>query len=207
MVTTVEMAGLEESPLRVSTTPDRDACWGLLERLAASPQLKRSVRLQELLFYIGKRYLKDGCERVHEQEIGSQVFKRPDSYDTSFDNIVRTNVSDLRKRIENILPCRGSARAVDPGDPPRRLHASLSLTRHRSRCTTRAGNGKSRLQARRSPASRDSIAGCAGPPLDVCGPGDDLRVQRRLCHWLLRFSGINCTPFIRRCSHGSRNPP
>jgi hypothetical protein len=42
----------------------------------------------------------DGCGRVHEQEIGSQVFKRPDSYDTSFDNIVRTNVSDLRKRIE-----------------------------------------------------------------------------------------------------------
>src|ERR1700691_4195096 len=94
------MAGLEESTLRLSDTPNRDACLALLERLGASTQLRRSARLQELLFYIGKRYLMDGCGRVHEQEIGSQVFKRPDSYDTSFDNIVRTNVSDLRKRIE-----------------------------------------------------------------------------------------------------------
>jgi hypothetical protein len=102
------MAGLEESTLRLSNTPDRDACWALLERLAASTQLKRSVRLQELLFYIGKRYLEDGCDRVHEQEIGSQVFKRPDSYDTSFDNIVRTNVSDLRKRIETYFQSEGA---------------------------------------------------------------------------------------------------
>jgi hypothetical protein len=102
------MAGLEESTLRLSGTPDREACWALLERLAASTQLKRSIRLQELLFYIGKRYLKDGCDRVHEQEIGFRVFKRPDSYDTSLDNIVRTNVSDLRKRIETYFQSEGA---------------------------------------------------------------------------------------------------
>ena len=104
----VDMAGLEESILRLSSTPDKEACWALLERLAASAQLKRSVRLQELLFYIGKRYLKDGCDRVHEQEIGFQVFKRADSYDTSLDNIVRTNVSDLRKRIETYFLSEGA---------------------------------------------------------------------------------------------------
>lgn len=94
------MAVQEKSATRRSGLPDTEVCWALLERVAASAQLKRSTRLQELLFYIGKRYLRDGCDRVHEQEIGAQVFKRPDSYDTSFDNIVRTNVSDLRKRIE-----------------------------------------------------------------------------------------------------------
>lgn len=102
------MAELEESTLRPSNTPDRDVCWALLERLAGSVQLRRSARLQELLFYIGKRYLKDGCDRVHEQEIGAQVFKRPDSYDTSVDNIVRTNVSDLRKRIETYFQSEGA---------------------------------------------------------------------------------------------------
>lgn len=56
--------------------------------------------MRELLLYVGKRSLKEGCERIHEQEIGSKVFGRPDSYDTSFDNTVRTSVSDLRKRIE-----------------------------------------------------------------------------------------------------------
>lgn len=89
-----------ESAVRLNDLPDSQACWALLERVAASAQLRRSARLQELLFYIGKRYLKGGCDKVHEQEIGAKVFKRPENYDTSFDNIVRTNVSDLRKRIE-----------------------------------------------------------------------------------------------------------
>jgi len=102
------MQGLEESTVRSNGTPDPDECWALLERVAASAQFKRSVRMQELLFYIGKRFLRDGCERVHEQEIGSQVFKRPDSYDTNFDNIVRTNVSDLRKRIETYFQLEGA---------------------------------------------------------------------------------------------------
>jgi len=87
--------------------PDVDACWALLERIAASALLKRAARLQELLFYLGKRSLRDGCDRVHEQEIGAKVFRRPDSYDTSADNIVRTNVSDLRKRIEMYFHSEG----------------------------------------------------------------------------------------------------
>jgi hypothetical protein len=97
-----------ESSLRLSGLPDQEACWALLERVASSAQLRRSARLQELLFYIGTRYLKDGCDRVHEQEIGAQVFKRPESYDTGLDNIVRTNVSDLRKRIEAYFQAEGS---------------------------------------------------------------------------------------------------
>jgi len=96
-----------ESAVRLNDLPDAQACWALLERVAASAQLRRSARLQELLFYIGKRYLKDGCDKVHEQEIGAKVFKRPESYDTSFDNIVRTNVSDLRKRIEAYFHSEG----------------------------------------------------------------------------------------------------
>ena len=87
--------------------PDSDKCWALIERVAASSQLKRAPRLQELLFYISKRSIKEGCDRVHEQEIGSQVFGRPESYDTSYDNIVRTNISDLRKRIEHYFNSEG----------------------------------------------------------------------------------------------------
>lgn len=90
----------EDSTERTGESPNSAACWALLERIAASEQLRRAVRLQELLFYMGRRSLKEGCERIHEQEIGASVFRRPVSYDTSADNIVRTNVSDLRKRIE-----------------------------------------------------------------------------------------------------------
>jgi hypothetical protein len=87
--------------------PDSEKCWALIERVAGSSQLKRAPRLQELLFYISRRSIKEGCERVHEQEIGTQVFGRPETYDTSYDNIVRTNISDLRKRIEHYFNSEG----------------------------------------------------------------------------------------------------
>ncbi|NYF77949.1 hypothetical protein [Granulicella arctica] len=79
---------------------DSKTCWSLLERVASSSQLKRAVRLRELLLFVGRRSLKDGCIQVREQEIGIEVFGRLQAYDTAVDNIVRTNVSDLRKRIE-----------------------------------------------------------------------------------------------------------
>ncbi|HEV2484904.1 MAG TPA: hypothetical protein VGT08_05175 [Terracidiphilus sp.] len=85
-----------------------ESCWALLERVAASKQLRHAVRLKEILFYVGKRSLKDGCARVHEQEIGFNVFRRSASYDTAVDNIVRTNVSELRKRIEAYFNSEGS---------------------------------------------------------------------------------------------------
>jgi hypothetical protein len=94
--------------VRTEQLPDAESCWALLERVAASAQLCRKARLKELLFYIGKRSLVDGSNRVNEQEIGSNVFNRPESYDTNVDNIVRTNVSDLRKRIEAYFNSEGS---------------------------------------------------------------------------------------------------
>lgn len=80
--------------------PDPEVCWALLERVAASGQLRRAARLRELLLYIGRRTLKDNCSRIHESEIGSAVFERPADYDTSVDTIVRVNVTELRKRVE-----------------------------------------------------------------------------------------------------------
>lgn len=103
-------AGRTENETR--TAPDTEACWELLERVAASPHLRRAVRLRELLLYIGKRSLKDGCARLQEHEIGSSIFHRPTSYDTSFDNIVRTNVSDLRRRIEAYFNAEGSSETL-----------------------------------------------------------------------------------------------
>lgn len=91
---------------------DAEVCWALLERVASSPQLRRATRLKELLFYVGHRAIREGCAEIHEQEIGSKVFGRNDSYDTSFDNIVRTNVSDLRKRIEAYFSADGARESV-----------------------------------------------------------------------------------------------
>src|ERR1700678_806286 len=89
-------------------SPDPETCWALLERVVASTRFQRATRLREFLLYVGRRSLKEGCDQIHEQEIGSEVFGRPDAYDTSVDNIVRVNATELRKRIEDYFESEGS---------------------------------------------------------------------------------------------------
>jgi hypothetical protein len=87
--------------------PSPESCWELLERVVASSQLKQAGRMRELLIYVGQRSLKEGHDQIHEQEIGCVVFGRPQGYDTALDNIVRTNVSYLRKRIDAYFESEG----------------------------------------------------------------------------------------------------
>lgn len=97
---------------RINRAPNFDANWALLERIASSVHLRRAARLQELLFYIGKCSLKEGYDKISEQKIGVEVFGRPEGYDTSSDNIVRTSVSELRKRIEAYFESEGRGETV-----------------------------------------------------------------------------------------------
>jgi hypothetical protein len=99
---------MREPLLQIRELPDTGTCWALLERVASSSYVKRAARLQELLFYLGKCSLKDGLDTVHEQKIGVEVFGRSGDYDTSDDNIVRTNVSELRKRVEAYFEGEGA---------------------------------------------------------------------------------------------------
>jgi len=103
---------MTEPVLQIQEQPAPDVCWGLLERIASSVYVKRAARLQELLLYLGKSSLKDGCETIHEQKIGVEVFGRSADYDTSDDNIVRTNVSELRKRVEAYFEGEGANEAL-----------------------------------------------------------------------------------------------
>ena len=80
----------------------------LLDRVSRSPQLRRASRLRELLLYIGKQSIELGRTELHEQEIGTAVFGRPPSYDTSQDNIVRVNATELRKRLESYFATDGA---------------------------------------------------------------------------------------------------
>jgi hypothetical protein len=92
--------------------PNLKTCWAVLERVAESSQLRRAPRLREFLFYVGRRSLREGCEQIHEQEIGIQVFGRPATYDTNLDNIVRVNATELRKRIAAYFESEGLGEPV-----------------------------------------------------------------------------------------------
>jgi hypothetical protein len=90
------------------TVPDSTTCWALVERVADSAKVVRAARLRDLLLFVSRRSLKEGCDQVREHEIGTEVFGRPKGYDTNVDNIVRANVSELRKRIEAYFESEGA---------------------------------------------------------------------------------------------------
>ncbi len=100
------MATLVSPSQQVEIGPDE--CRDLLLRVVKSQELKRSARLRELLLYLGKRSLKSPNANIREQEIGAAVFERPEDYDTNIDNIVRVNISELRKRLAHYFSGEGA---------------------------------------------------------------------------------------------------
>lgn len=82
-----------------TTTPPTE--WReLLHRVAAAPRFQKSKRLRELLLYLGEHSLHDPAYTLREQEIGVDVFGRSADYDTSHDTLVRVQVSQLRKKLQ-----------------------------------------------------------------------------------------------------------
>jgi len=106
-----------------------DASWDLLLRVVNSQELKRSLRLRELLLYLGKRSLKSNIASIREQEIGTAVFGRPEDYDTGIDNIVRVNVSELRKRLAHYFQDEGAEEPIII-EIPRGGYFPVFLCRH-----------------------------------------------------------------------------
>jgi hypothetical protein len=86
--------------------------WELIERIRNSGEFKRALRLRELLLYIGTQSVHLGVTAIHEQEIGAAVFGRSGDYDTSLDNIVRVNVTELRKRLGLYFEDEGSSETL-----------------------------------------------------------------------------------------------
>jgi hypothetical protein len=108
------MSSILEKPEVRSTEAESsvDERWALVERVAASEQFSRSVRLRDFLLYVGHQSLKEGCPEIHEQEIGARVFGRPASYDRGSDNIVRVNATELRKRIDAYFKSAGAGESL-----------------------------------------------------------------------------------------------
>jgi hypothetical protein len=79
----------------------------LVERIASSLELRRAARLRAFLLYVCDQTLRQGATVIPEQEIGAAVFGRSEGYDTSVDNIVRVNATELRKRLEHFFAEEG----------------------------------------------------------------------------------------------------
>jgi hypothetical protein len=79
----------------------------LIERVASGPAFGRSCRLRELFLFLCNRKPVDSGGGVREHEIGIEVFGRHPDYDTAQDAIVRVQVSQLRKRLDQYFASEG----------------------------------------------------------------------------------------------------
>jgi hypothetical protein len=98
----VDSARNRESVPSVQGSPD-----ALVNRVASSPAFQKSNRLRQLLLFLCERTLSDPALVVHESDIGIEVFGRQPGYDTAQDPLVRVQVSQLRKKLEQYFASEG----------------------------------------------------------------------------------------------------
>src|SRR5690349_3112046 len=89
-----------------------DARWELVHRVASSASFQKSPRLRELLLHICERAIQNRPEDLREQLIGQRVFGRKADYSPGEDNIVRVEVRQLRKRLEDFFATEGKDEPV-----------------------------------------------------------------------------------------------
>lgn len=81
----------------------------LVQRILASPVLKRSTLLANFLLFVCERHLAGRSAEITEKQIGFHVFGRTERYNASDDNIVRSYARTLRKRLEEYFATVGAA--------------------------------------------------------------------------------------------------
>jgi hypothetical protein len=84
----------------------------VLDRTAASPTFQRCPKLRELLLHLGDRAISNHPEELREQQIGCSVFGRRPDYSPAEDNIVRVEMRQLRKRLEEHFSTAGKDEPV-----------------------------------------------------------------------------------------------
>ena len=92
---------------------DRSERSALIERVANSSTFSKSSRLRDLLLHLCEKATRPDDQDLREQTIGSEVFGRPQDYDTASDNIVRSSVFQLRKKLAQYFESEGQNEPVE----------------------------------------------------------------------------------------------
>jgi hypothetical protein len=87
--------------------PSEAECRALVDRILASQEFRRTVRLREFLVYVVDRKFAGARADLTEPLIGQRVFGRSASYNPSEDSIVRTEARNLRQRLERYFAGEG----------------------------------------------------------------------------------------------------
>ena len=86
---------------------EKDDRWALVLRIAASRQFTKALQLHEILIYICQRALTDPAASIKEYEIGCNALGRKPDFNPNEDNIVRVQISHLRKKLDEYFATDG----------------------------------------------------------------------------------------------------
>ena len=129
-----------------------------LERICGHPILSRARALQNILRFTVLETLNGRSEDIKEYTIGAFVLGKGDSFDPRFSSIVRTQVWNLRARLDEyyILNPGGIRISFSPGSYIPEFHQEQ-----------RERHGRPRLSPLWFRDCRTSISGIAAPPLSA----------------------------------------
>jgi hypothetical protein len=86
---------------------EEDPRWKVARRVAVSKGFAKSKFLISFILYICEKHLLDQTDELTEQQIGEQVFRRPQGYNPGDDNIVRNYARLLRQRLDEYFTGEG----------------------------------------------------------------------------------------------------
>lgn len=93
----------------IDPTLHNDPRWQLVERVIASSGFQRASQLRQILIYISHYAItRTDRESIRECEIACDVLGRRDDFDPASDNIVRVQISHLRRRLETYFSTEGA---------------------------------------------------------------------------------------------------
>src|SRR5579863_6019548 len=85
-----------------------EAIQGEVERILASEKFARSKRLRSLLRFTVQQTLQGHADMLKEYVIGTEVLKKPETYDPRRDSLVRVLASRLRVKLKEYYNDGGS---------------------------------------------------------------------------------------------------
>jgi hypothetical protein len=91
---------------------EQDERWALVLRIASSRQFAKASQLREILIYVCQRVLSDPSAVIREQEIGCNALGRKADFNPQEDNIVRVQISQVRKRLDEYFASDGKDEPV-----------------------------------------------------------------------------------------------
>jgi hypothetical protein len=89
-----------------------DARWLLIQRIVESRSFERATQLRKILLYVSRSAILEPEHVLREFDIAYNVLDRRKDFDPASDNIVRSQFTNLRRKLESYFVDEGSAETL-----------------------------------------------------------------------------------------------